>query len=113
MRTYIVNFMNISPLGKSRRLLPTTISARDKSIIKDNIYYLNIKELKSICFKYDIPTNIYYYQDDLLKKSGHSLHKKLLVNNLLRYLDDKPTKKFIVHQNMVCFDKLKKPKAKD
>jgi len=88
-------------------------STREKQIIFDNIYFLKISELKSICFNRDIPTNIYYYKEGLLKKSGRVLHKKLLIKNILKHVEGKEIQKYVLNENMVNFETLKKPKAND
>src|SRR5579872_845676 len=66
--------------------------------IKNDIYFLNIQELKTIAASYDIPIHVYYREDGTIKQSVFLLRKKKIIKNIIKKLvgKDKPIKKFII-----------------
>lgn len=72
--------------------------------IKENIYYLNLKEIKKICEKYNIPYNVYFKYKSKLYKSGIMLRKGKVLKNILRTLDNQKVAKYIIPEINVNYD---------
>lgn len=72
--------------------------------VKKNIYYLNLSEIKSLCTSYKIPYKVYYEDDGKIHKSQIMLRKGKIIKNIIKTLDGKKVRKYIVPQINVNFD---------
>lgn len=73
--------------------------------INDNIYFLNIAELKNICQNLNI--DYYYYIEKNNSLIRGRIDKKInIIRNILRVLHNKNSKISIIPCNVVSFDKI-------
>src|SRR5579863_8432392 len=75
--------------------------------IKNNIYYLNLEEIKQICTKYNIPFHVYYKYQNILYQSNTMLRKGKIIKNILKSLDNKIVRKYIIPEINVNFERPK------
>jgi hypothetical protein len=75
--------------------------------IKDNIYYLNLQEIKQLCKKYDISHNVYYRYEGIVHKSNIMLRKAKIIKNIILHIHNKKISKYIIPEINACFDDIK------
>jgi len=81
--------------------------------IKQNIYYLNIEELKKICVHHNIIYTYYQEQDNKVIKINVLLRKGYIIQNILNFLMNKKITKKIIKECQVSIKSNNKPKLSD
>ena len=90
------------------------INSEDLKFILDSLIFLNIKELKYICDKYDISYDIYIDNGNGLKKINEFDNKETIIENISYFFKtNKIPKKTIYTKKIINFDKLEKVKKDD
>lgn len=82
------------------------ISQKQYDEIKDDIYYLNMKELTSYFKKYNLPYTIYEATTDKPKRTSIIERKGKLISKLKRFLKGGKVKPTIIPLNVINHDKL-------
>ena len=82
-------------------------------INSEYIYYLNIKELRYICSKFNINYIIYLELNNKLIKSGYFDDKKTMINNIQKFFNNKSPKITIYKESIICFKDLDKISSND
>lgn len=78
------------------------------NFIKSNIYYLNLSELKNICNDYNI-YYLYYAEEKTnpksLKQTNVIIRKKHIMKNIIKFIENKPIKKYIIKKEQISTNK--------
>lgn len=73
--------------------------------VKKYIYVLNMKELRSLCDYLNVEKYFYYVHNDVIKKGG--LEKKtVIIDKILKRIQNVKIIDTVLRHNVVCFDKI-------
>jgi hypothetical protein len=92
--------------SKSKSKPTSTITNNNDKLefIKENIYYLNLEELKTLCEKKNIYYKVYYRYKGDLHESDIFLRKKYILNNILKHIEKKKVDQYVIPEINVSFD---------
>jgi hypothetical protein len=86
----------------------------DLTKILDSLVFLNMKELKTICDKFNIFYNIFIEHNNNVKKTNEVDHKETIINNITFYLKkNKIPKKTLYKRKIINYEKINNIKKDD